>query len=85
MMTTSRIEIRDRLSQETLYSFKSSEADQAYQKIILLQEMGVDVEIFAPNITTELAYALGLSGDELKDFDESCCHEIEDHEDHSLE
>lgn len=63
-----------------LYSFDLDQYDQAYSKLVELEEMGLNVSIKVPSVTETLCDTLGLSAEEQEDYEQSVVAEIEDHD-----
>lgn len=63
-----------------LYSFDLNQYDEAYGKLIELEEMGLKVEIKVPSVTETLCDTLGLNAEEQEDYQQSVVAEIEDHD-----
>ena len=67
-------------SKSELYQFDLDQYDQAYEKLIELEEMGLEVTIKVPSVTETLCDTLGLSAEEQEDYEQSVVAEIEDHD-----
>lgn len=78
---TSKIQIKEVNSLETLYEFSMDDMEKAYHKAQELEEMGLDIKLIIPSLTETLARTLGRTEDELLLLNEELNDEINDHED----
>ncbi len=72
--------IRIYQGEEELYTFEMDQYDEAYNKLIELEEMGLEVSIKVPSVTETLCHTLGLSPEEQEDYQQSVVAEIEEHD-----
>lgn len=79
-MSTSKIRIIDQQNETEIYSFEFHQQDEAYAKMIELEEMGLDVKLIVPTVTESLCDSLGIKQDEKEDYQQSVVAEIEDHD-----
>lgn len=63
-----------------LYNFEMDQYDEAYAKLIELEDMGLEVIIKVPSVTETLCDTLGLDAKEQEDYQQSVVAEIEDHD-----
>ncbi len=72
--------VRDLQSGQILFECPVEQSEKAYQAAASLEEMGLDVEVIHPTLSETLSHGLGLSLEELKEYQKSIEDEIEGHE-----
>ncbi|MCB9061207.1 MAG: hypothetical protein H6622_06770 [Halobacteriovoraceae bacterium] len=74
-------EIRDRFSQQVLYSDVLENSELVYKKAVEYEQMGLDVEIVSPGVSEQLARELGATEEDLEKLKKIISYEIDSHED----
>jgi len=74
------VQIIDKNTENILFECSVDSIEQAYKQAQSFEEMGLEVHIQAPSITQTLAHSLGKTGQELKDYNDSVEHEMDDHD-----
>lgn len=72
--------VKDRATNEILYSCGLNELESAYKEASKFEAMGLDVIVDAPNVNESLANALGIEGDRWEEYEKSMDDEIHDHD-----
>ena len=76
----SKIKLIDTNSETVLYSFETSEQNEAFEKAKELEELGVEVRIKVPTSIETLGVALGMDHQALNKISCEIDKEIESHQ-----
>jgi hypothetical protein len=77
----SRVQVIDKNSGEVLFRTDMDKMSMAYEFAREMEEMGLDVEVKAPDIHETLADTLGVKPEDRSEYSESLAHEIDAHDD----
>lgn len=80
MSNASMIKIYEKNTQNILFQYDISDADEAYHKAASLEEMGIEIDLEHPSVTQTLCETLGLSVEQNQEYEQSVIAEIEDHD-----
>jgi hypothetical protein len=76
----SKIQVQDTQTQQVLFECAINESEKAYQFAAEMEELGLDVRVISPTLSETLTESLGLSQQELRQYQESMEEEIDQHE-----
>lgn len=76
----SKVRIIEKNSGQVLFECNVDQADLAYEKAAVFEEMGLDVKVDLPTVNQTLADSLGVTGEARELFQDSIAQELEDHD-----
>ena len=76
---TSRVQVKDILSEQILFECDISDIEKAYQKAREFEEMGLDIKVVAPGLTETLISSLGANQEEIEKYKLGLEAEVDDH------
>jgi len=77
----SRLIIKDKQGHQILYTFPLEDQELAFEKMIELESMGLEVELISPGLSQTLALALGHDEETSQKYQEDLQLEFEQHGD----
>jgi hypothetical protein len=80
---TQKIQVKDRLTEQTLFECDLEQSETAYARAAEYEEMGLDVQVINPTLSQTLTSSLGLNLEEVRKYEESLTEEIENHDEGS--
>lgn len=75
-----KVQVLDIGTNQVLFECSLEESERAHQYAAEMEDMGLDVKVVNPTLAETLTSSLGLDVEEVKVYQESMDHELEDHD-----
>jgi hypothetical protein len=75
-----KIQVVDVQTDQILFECPLTDSEKAYEYAAQMEEMGLDVKVHSPTLSQTLTSSLGLSKEEISEYERSIEEEIEHHD-----
>lgn len=75
-----KIQVLDVQTDQILFECSIGDSEKAYEYAAQMEEMGLDVKVQSPTLSQTLTSSLGLSREEIAEYERSMEEEIEHHD-----